>query len=296
MQSLNWDDLRLFLAVARAGKLNSAAAKLKLDHSTVARRLKGLEAAMGSLLVHRSPQGITLTPGGQVLLSHAERIEAEMLTAADAVGAQRLEISGAVRVVTPEAFGAWFLAPRLHGLYERHPGIELELVPDTRHVSLSKREADLMVTLTPPTQGRLVTSKLVDYQLGLYASHDYLKTKAMPVTIDDLRDSPFVWYIDDLLDVPELKFLDSVISDARTVFRSSSITAQHNAIASGLGFGLLHDFVARQDTRLSCVLPNLVAVRRAYWLSIHADHQRLPRVRAVADFIAATVRESRAMF
>jgi DNA-binding transcriptional LysR family regulator len=296
MRSLNWDDLRIFLAVARAGKLNTAAAKLALDHSTVARRINGLEAAIGSLLIHRSPQGITLTPGGQVLLAHAERIEAEMFTAADAVGSQGLEISGAVRVVTPEAFGAWFLATRLQGLYDRHPGIELELVPDTRQVSLSKREADLMVTLTRPTQGRLVTSKLVDYQLGLYASREYLKDKPQPTVIDDLRDSPFVWYIDDLLDVPELKFLDSVMSDARTVFRSSSITAQHNAIASGLGFGLLHDFVARQDARLSPVLPDLVTVRRAYWLSIHADHQRLPRVRAVADFITATVREARSIF
>jgi DNA-binding transcriptional LysR family regulator len=296
MQSLNWDDLRLFLSVARAGRLVSAAKRLALDHSTIARRISALETGLGVRLLDRSPRGVLLTDAGRALMAHAERMEAEAIGASSLVRDADAQLSGTVRLATPEAFGAWFLAPRLSEFYARHPGIELELVPDTRQVSLSRREADLMVTLTRPRRGRLVTRKLSDYSLGLYASCNYMAENPGVECIDDLSTRPLIWYIDDLIDMPELRFLDSVVANARTVFRSSSITAQHNAIASGLGLGLLHKFVAGQDERLVSVLPEAIHIERTYWLAIHADNQRLPRVRAVADFVIGIVREAKSLF
>jgi len=284
---MNWDDLRIFLAVARTGGLLSAARRLGIDHTTVARRLSALEAAVGARLVDRSPRGARLTDAGLKLLQHAERIEAEALAAGAGLGAADHQPAGAVRLATPEAFGAWLVAPQAKALHERHPGIQLELVPEARAVNLSKREADIAVTLARPARGRLYSRKLTDYRLGLYASRSYLE-RAGPITVPSaLKDHPLAWYIDDLIDIPELRFLDQIVEGARPVFRSSSIAAQQAAVASGLGLGVLHVFAAEQVPELVRVLPDAVEIRRSYWLVLHADQRHLPRIRVVADFLAA---------
>ena len=289
MQSLNWDDIRVFLAVARAGRLQAAGRLLALDHSTVARRMGSLEAAIGARLIDRSPRGIVLTHAGDVLRDHAERMEIEMIGASAAVGADTGTVAGSVRLATPEAFGTYLVAPNVHLLHARHPTIELELAPESRSVSLSRREADIAIGLTRPPRGRLVARRLIDYRLGLYAARDYLDQHAAIDTVEAVKAHPLVWYIDELIDIPELRYFDQIVSDAPTVFRSSSIAAQQAAVANGLGLGVLHVFAAEQDTRLQRVLPEL-EVTRSYWLLMHADQQRLPRIRAVVDFLDDVVR------
>jgi len=289
MQSLNWDDIRVFLAVARAGRLQAAGRLLALDHSTVARRMGSLEAAIGARLIDRSPRGIVLTHAGDVLRDHAERIEIEMIGASAAVGADTGTVAGSVRLATPEAFGTYLVAPNVHLLHARHPTIELELAPESRSVSLSRREADIAIGLTRPPRGRLVARRLIDYRLGLYAARDYLDQHAAIDTVEAVKAHPLVWYIDELIDIPELRYFDQIVSDAPTVFRSSSIAAQQAAVANGLGLGVLHVFAAEQDSRLQRVLPEL-EVTRSYWLLMHADQQRLPRIRAVVDFLDDVVR------
>jgi len=289
MQSLNWDDIRVFLAVARAGRLQAAGRLLALDHSTVARRMGSLEAAIGARLIDRSPRGIVLTHAGDVLRDHAERMEIEMIGASAAVGADTGTVAGSVRLATPEAFGTYLVAPNVHLLHARHPTIELELAPESRSVSLSRREADIAIGLTRPPRGRLVARRLIDYRLGLYAARDYLDQHAAIDTVEAVKAHPLVWYIDELIDIPELRYFDQIVSDAPTVFRSSSIAAQQAAVANGLGLGVLHVFAAEQDSRLRRVLPEL-EVTRSYWLLMHADQQRLPRIRAVVDFLDDVVR------
>ena len=289
MQSLNWDDIRVFLAVARAGRLQAAGRLLGLDHSTVARRMGSLEAAIGARLIDRSPRGIVLTHAGDVLRDHAERMEIEMIGASAAVGADTGTVAGSVRLATPEAFGTYLVAPNVHLLHARHPTIELELSPESRSVSLSRREADIAIGLTRPPRGRLVARRLIDYRLGLYAARDYLDQHAAIDTVEAVKAHPLVWYIDELIDIPELRYFDQIVSDAPTVFRSSSIAAQQAAVANGLGLGVLHVFAAEQDSRLQRVLPEL-EVTRSYWLLMHADQQRLPRIRAVVDFLDDVVR------
>jgi DNA-binding transcriptional LysR family regulator len=293
---MNWDDLRIFLAVARSGGLVSAARRLGVDHTTVARRLTALETALGARLVHRSPRGARLTDAGEGFIGHAERMEAEALAAAGVFGASDQQLSGVVRLATPEAFGTFLVAPNVKSFYARHPHIQLELVPEGRAVNLSKREADLAVSLARPQQERLYAQKLVDYRLGLYAARAYLETAAPLTDLRMLGSHPMVWYIDELIDIPELRYLGQVAGDVPTVFRSSSIAAQQAAVASGLGLGVLHVFAAEQDPRLVRVLPEAVAIERSYWLVLHADQRRLPRVRAVADFLHDLVRESRGRF
>jgi len=296
MHSWRWDDLRLFLAVSREGRLIAAGRVLGLDHTTVARRLTALEGAIGSRLFDRSPRGVTLTGAGLALVAFAERMETEVEAAAAALGGQDARISGTVRLATPDAFGTYIVAPHAARLHALHPHLELELAPQSRLVSLTRREADIAVTLNRPPRGRLLTRKLTDYRLGLYASADYLARCGLIEDMRDIARHPLVWYIDELIDMPELRFLDQIVQDARPAFRSSSIVAQQHAVAGGLGLGILHVFAAEQDPRLVRLLPESVEVRRSYWLVTHADQRDMPRIRAVTAFLDALIQDNRMRF
>src|SRR5262249_31674422 len=262
----NWDDLRLFLVASRDRSFVAAGRRMQIDQTTVARRLAGLEEAIGTALFHRSPRGIALTEAGVSLGEHAERIETEGMAASARLEEREGEIVGTVRLATPEAFGTFLVAPNASQLHARHPDLQLELVPESRAVSLSSREADLAVVLNRPPRGRLVARKLTDYRLGLYSAAGYLATHPPILDLDTARTHPFVWYIDEMIDIPELRYFDQVVAGSATAFRSSSIAAQHEAVANGLGLGILHVFAADADSRLVRVLPKSVQVTRSYWL------------------------------
>ncbi|CAN5560767.1 LysR substrate-binding domain-containing protein [soil metagenome] len=275
--------------MVRAGRV------LGIDHTTVSRRLSALEREIGAVLIERSPRGIAMTPTGLALVGHAERIEAEVYSATSDIAERDAEISGTVRLATPEAFGTYLVAPHIAQLHRRFPRLELELAPESRAVSLSKREADIAIMLRPPERGRLIVRRLIDYRIGLYASHAFLD-RAGEITPETLSQHPFVSYIDGLIDMPELRFLDQIAPDAWAPFRSSSISAQHAAVRAGMGIGALHAFAADDDPELRRILPDAVEVRRSYWLVVHNDQQRTPKLRAVIDFLTALVEEQRARF
>src|SRR3954454_1231589 len=204
MSAFDWDDLRFFLAVARSGRLTVAARRLEADHTTVSRRLLALETALKAKLFERKPQGYSLTEQGERLLAKAESMESQALAISAEVGGSDLALSGTVRVRAPDGFGTYFLAPELGALAERHPGLTLQLVALPRTFSLSKREADIAVTLEQPTEGRLVSRKLTDYRLRLYASRDYLDRHGPVTELADLSGKTLVTYVADLLYSPVL--------------------------------------------------------------------------------------------
>jgi DNA-binding transcriptional LysR family regulator len=293
---LNWDDLRLFLAASRDRSFVAAGRRMQIDQTTVARRLSALEEVVGSSLFHRTPRGIALTEAGVSLLTHAEKMEAEVIEAGARLEEREGEITGTVRLATPEAFGTFLVAPNATTLHARHPDLQLELVPESRVVSLSSREADLAVALNRPPRGRLVAWKLTDYRLGLYGAADYVAAHPPIEDLNAARTHPFVWYIDEMIDIPELRYFDQIVAGSATVFRSSSIAAQHEAVANGLGLGILHAFAADSDPRLVRVLARSVEVARSYWLVVHKEQQRLPRIRAVIDFLTEVVTRNRRRF
>jgi DNA-binding transcriptional LysR family regulator len=159
---MNWDDVRIFLAVARAGQILGAARRLELNHATVSRRVAALEGSLGARLFRRLTTGSELTPAGERFLEIAERMEADMLAARAEVSGGAGDVSGTVRIGAPDGFGVAFLAPRLGALTELHPDLKIQLVPVPRSFSLSRREADIAITTERPTEGRLVAAKLVD--------------------------------------------------------------------------------------------------------------------------------------
>jgi DNA-binding transcriptional LysR family regulator len=291
---MNWDDARIFLAVARAQQILAAARSLGLNHATVARRLDALERALGTRLVTRTPVGSTLTIDGERLLPHAERIESEVIAAREATGASSTDIAGVVRVGAPDGFGVGYLAPRLGKLLDRHPALRIELVPAPRSFSLSRREADLAVTLERPREGRLVAQKLVAYTLGLYAAKDYLGAFGTPRKVADLAGHRLVGYVEDLLYSVSLDYAGEFYSGWRSVLSVSTAMGQVEAVRAGAGIGILHRFMAR-PSGLTAVLPSMVA-GRDYWLVVHEDLRSIRRVVLVADFIREEVRKDRALF
>lgn len=292
---MNWDDVRVFLAVARTGQLLAAARHLRVNHATVARRLGALEEALGTRLVNRRTNGCELTSEGEVLLARAEIMEGAALGARADIGGSDGAISGTVRIGAPDGFGVAFLAPRLGSLKRRHPQLRIQLVPVPRSFSLSKREADIAITTARPTEGRLVARKLVDYRLGLYASADYIERHGSPVALGELRQHSLVGYVDDLIFTPSLDFAREIWKDWRSDVEVSSAIGQTEAVKGGAGIGILHDFIARGIPGLVPVLPELSVVR-SYWTVVHEDMKAIRRVGAASEFIAREVHACRALF
>ena len=285
----DWNDLRYFLELSRQGKLVRAAARLHVDHTTVSRRITALEKQLDVRLFDKSPSGYQLTDAGQRLLPLAEQIESASHRLYQDIAGKDARLGGTVRVAAPEALGTQVIARHVAAFRRQHPDIEIELVAETRRMSLSKREADIAISFSRPDSGRLIAWKLCDYRLRLYATREYLAAHAPIETPEDLAGHDFVSYIDDLIEMPELRFFDSTVRNVNVVFRSTNVSAQFNATLDGIGLGLVHCFMAQREPRLQVVLPTQVSVERTYWLLVHEDLRHVARVDAVCDFLTRTL-------
>lgn len=292
---MNWDDVRIFLAVARAGQILGAARRLDLNHATVARRLGALETALGARLFRRQTTGSELTEAGRLFLEAAERTEAEMLAAAAMLAGEGEAISGSVRIGAPDGFGTAFLAPRLKGLADAHPRLDVQLVPVPRSFSLSRREADIAITTERPAEGRLVAAKLTDYSLGLYASRDYAARNGLPGAAAELSGHRLVGYVPDLLASASLDYAAEFAPEWRARLSVSSALGQVEAVRSGAGIGILHAFIARTHADLVAV-EGIAPIRRAYWLVFHESLRHARTVQATAAFIGKAVEGERGLF
>lgn len=291
----DWNDLRYFLELSRQGKLVRAASRLHVDHTTVSRRITALEKQLDVRLFDKSPRGYQLTDAGWRLLPLAEQIETQSNQLYQDIAGKDARLGGTVRVATPEALGSQVIARHVTGFRREHPDIEIELVAETRRMSLSKREADIAISLSRPESGRLIAWKLCDYRLRLYASGDYLAAHAPIETVDDLAAHGFVSYIDDLIEMPELRFFEKMIKNANVVFRSTNVSAQYNAILDGIGLGFVHCFSAAREPLLQAILPGQISVVRTYWLLVHEDLRQVARVDAVCEFLTRILGENPAL-
>ena len=292
---MNWDDVRIFLAVARTGQILAASKRLGVNHATLSRRLTALEEALRTRLFIRRTNGCELTAEGEVFLNSAERMETEMLAAQANLGRTDTAIAGTVRIGAPDGFGVSFLAPRLGRLLDRHPELRIQLVPVPRSFSLSQREADIAVTLERPEQGRLVSSKLTDYTLGLYASRAYVEAHGAPADAEALKHHPRIGYVEDLLFSQSLNLTGEVMRNWNAGFEISSAIGQTEAVRSGAGIGILHNYVARQYPELVRVMSD-TSIQRTYWTIFHESARDLARVRIVANFLHEIVREERSIW
>ena len=282
---LDWDNTRIFLAVARTGQMLGAARKLGLDHATVSRRIANLEAGLGVKLIERRTNGCVLTATGETFLASVERIETELLRAQAALTGADVAVTGNVRVGAPDGFGTFVLARSFGGLMDEHPGLNVQLVPLPRAFSLAKREADIAVTIDRPVEGRLTVRKLTDYTLSLYASREFLA--AHPEAATEPRTCRVVSYVPDLIFSPALDYLGEFGLAGSAKFECAGMIGQMEAVRAGAGIGVLHDYSARNFSDLVRIAPERRVVR-SYWIVTHDDVKDFARVRLVHDHIVAT--------
>ena len=294
MQAIDWSDLQVFLTVARAGQLGRAGTLLGVNGTTVARRIRRLEQRLGSILFEQTRDGQVLTEAGERLRDHVEAMAGAAGQIGDTNGAGSSTLSGAIRISVAEGLGSWFLARHAPEFSHAHPNLTLDLVASSGFLSLTKREADIAVMLSRPRTGALISGKLSDYTLKLFASRSYLAQHGTPQSSADLAQGHrFIGYIPDLIYAPELRYLDEVQAGLVARLRSSSINAQYHLIAAHGGIGVLPSFIGVSDPDLEVVLPDFRIVR-TFWLVTHKDTHQLARVRAGREWIAEMARRHRA--
>lgn len=292
LQHMNWDRLHYFLTVAQQGTLTRAAHVLKVDATTVSRKISALEKQLGERLFERAPNGFLLSAAGRNLMPHAE---AMARSAALVEGARQDEngLSGQLRLSLSEGFGSHFVAARLPKFLAANPALEVDLVASTGFLNPSRREADVAILLAQPRKGPLIARRIANYQLGLFIPADrpdwVSRAEGGPISGSDL---PVVGYIPDILYAPELDYLGELEPGLKASARSSSIIAQSRMIASGGGIGILPCFLAAHDPALRRVRHDFV-IKRSFWLTVHQDIAPQPRIRAIIDWLEHQIWDAR---
>lgn len=286
----NWDDLRFFLAAARAGSLSAAGKALGVDTATVGRRIARLETRLRATLMTRSAGGVETNAAGARLLQAASEAEAAMR--ATFAEATRDTAGGTVRISAAEGFGTAVIAPALPALRAAKPGLEIELAANPGFLSPATREVDIAITLSPPEDARLQAEPLTDYQLALYASPAFVARHGERKSVADLAGLDIVGYVEDLIYAPELRYLDEIGIARRPALASSSIRAQREMIHAGGGVGVLPCFLSDGLVRL-CRKDALLT--RRFWLATHRDIADTMRVKAVKAWVRKLAREKRGM-
>ncbi|NDV52458.1 MULTISPECIES: LysR family transcriptional regulator [unclassified Salipiger] len=285
----NWDDLRIFLAVARGESLSAAGRVLRMDPATVGRRVARLEQALGHPLFAKSPQGYTLSEAGARLLVHAESAEQALGQGAQALMGSSEGFAGQIRIGAPDGCANFLLPQVCAKIAEANPGLDLQIVSLPRVVNLSRREADMAIAVSAPTAGRLVVQKISDYRLHLAASEQYLAQHPPIRSRADLQRHRIVGYIPDMIFDRELDYLADLGLD-RVRLASNSVAVQFHWLRLGAGLGIVHDFALPAARGLCRVLPEEVSLTRSFYLVRHADDRRHARLNGLAALLADSVR------
>jgi DNA-binding transcriptional LysR family regulator len=285
-----WNDVPFFLELARQGRLGPTARRLSVDHTTVSRRVAELEKSLDQKLFERTADGFVLTEAGARLQPLAEAMEQQALVIA---AGNSPTVAGRVRVASMEGIASQYIAWHLPAITASHPELLVELVTSPYLINLTKREADVSLSFTPPRGPRLQIRQIGSFALFLYAAPAYLAAHGTPAAPEDLAGHGFIDYVEDLVQIPEVHWLLDVVSSPRVCFRSSSLYAQATAAAAGAGLVLLPSFAGEMDPRLVPVLKPSVRAERPIYLGVHEDLAWLPRVRAVVRALEKQVAADR---
>lgn len=285
---MDWDDLRLFLAVARSESLSAAGKGLRLDPATVGRRVARLEQAVGQRLFLKSPQGYALTDEGLRLLPHAERAEGAALAAAEDFRGASQGLSGQIRLGAPDGCANYLLPQVLARIADDNPGLDVQVVALPRVFNLSRREADLAIGVSRPEAGRLTVQKVADYHLHLAAARGYLARHGVPQTVEALGAHRLIGYIPDMIFDKELDYLTG-LGIGRVQLASNAVPVQLMWLRAGAGVGMVHAFAMPFAPELAPILPE-VRLTRAFWLIRHEGDARSARLDRFADLLVAGIR------
>lgn len=285
----SWDDLRIFLAVARGESLSAAGRVLRMDPATVGRRVARLEQSLGAALFVKSPQGYALSEAGTRMLRHAEAAEQAQSLAAEAVRGGTDTLAGQIRIGAPDGCANFLLPQVCAKISADNPDLDLQIVALPRVVNLSRREADMAIAVSPPTAGRLVVQKITDYKLHLAGAEPYL-SRCQPVhEVADLSAHRIIGYIPDMIFDKELDYLGELGLE-RVPLASNSVAVQFHWIRQGAGLGIVHDFALPVAPDLRRILVDQVSLTRSFYLVRHSDDRRLERLNRFAQALVEEMR------
>ncbi|WP_136442728.1 LysR family transcriptional regulator [Pacificoceanicola onchidii] len=287
--SESWDDLRIFLAVARGESLSAAGRLLRMDPATVGRRIARLEQGLGAALFVKSQQGYALSESGARMLRYAEQAERAQALASEAVRGAGEGLSGQVRIGAPDGCANYLLPQVCAAIADENPDLEVQIVALPRVVNLSQREADIAIAVSAPTAGRLVVQKITDYKLHLAASERYLSQHAPIQSVSDLHGHRITGYIPDMIFDKELDYLGD-LGLTRVPLASNSVSVQFNWVRQGAGLGIVHDFALPTAPDLRRILTDEVSLTRSFYLVRHTDDRRHARMNRFAKALVDGMR------
>ncbi len=286
---MNWNDIKIFLQVARTQRLSAAALSLNVDSSTVSRRLHQLEKDLQVRLFERGADGHQLTEQGLQLLQSSQLMEQTFQGCVAQLQGGDLELSGSVKLGTTEAFGSFFVVPNMAAFNQQHQQIHVEILPLPRVIKLSQHEADIAITIGKPRNTSYIVNKLTDYRLRLYASKHYLRQHSIH-SFDDLAQQRWIGYVDSMDFNQQLSFLHDIFPQVQPVIKSSSAVAQYMAVKNGLGIAILPCFMAESDPDLQCLFVDEIDITRDFYLVAHPDNKHIKRVEMLWDYLKEQAR------
>ena len=287
MHSFDWNDLRYFLAIHREGTLAAAARRLRVQHSTVGRRLESLEKALGASLFTRTPDGFLITEAGAAILALAENAERSLTAIEQRVAGTDERLAGVVRVTTSEALSG-FLVRHLAELHTRHPGLIVEVLSGNRSFDLSRGEADIALRITATTQPDLICKRIGDVGWALYGAESYVQRCGAPPSAIELSGHDVIAFDETMANIPGALWLKDHGAGTNVILRGNSIVAVLNAAIIGMGLAVLPCFLAEAEPTLRRLAPEVLGTREI-WLVFHPDVARIARVRCVIDFVTEIV-------
>jgi DNA-binding transcriptional LysR family regulator len=290
----DWNDLRHFLAVARHGSTIQAAKALGINQSTVQRRIAELERQLGRQLFERRPDGYRLTALGEELRPIAERVETDITDFARHVAASDTELAGTIRVTCPETAGYRIMQSPLLGAFHRlYPRLRVELVMVDRVLDLARGEADIAFRTAVPQDDALVARKIAEVPWAVFASRSYIERRGSPKTLEEIKDHDVVGFDGPIADHPVARWMKTVAPHACVAARCTSTPALVLAVKSGAGMSALPIIAVEHEPELVRLFDSIPELRLPFYLIIHRDLRRTPRVRAFCDFVTSEIKAFR---
>jgi DNA-binding transcriptional LysR family regulator len=286
---VDWDDLRFFLVVARLRTLSAASRELRVSQPTVGRRIAALERRLGAKLFVRRSDGFVLSNSGKHVLAHAEQMEQDALAVERRVSGRDEGLEGPVRITASEWLVTRVLSPVLRPLVAQHPRLVIELIADQQHVNLARREADLALRPRRFEHDTIVQRATAKLGFGLYAARSYLAERGTPKAGDG-RGHVLIAMTEDAGDVARA-WLKTILPDAAPAIRTNGRDAMLALATAGVGLACLARLVADDVPSLKRIETSHAPPTPTLWMGMHRDVRSTPRVRAVASFLVARLRE-----
>ncbi|MBO9122831.1 MULTISPECIES: LysR family transcriptional regulator [unclassified Rhizobium] len=277
---MEWSDLRLFLAIARLGTLGAAARSLGLTQPTMGRRLRALEAALGQTLFQRTADGFVLTDEGVAVFAHAERIEEEALALQRELAGTASDLTGFLRLSSSDWFGTHLLAPVIAEFSLAYPKVVVELLTDSRLLSLSRREADLVFRIAPFTEPEVISRRLLRIEYGLYIK------RGLPHPVAGGGEGARLVTMDEAFGgMPDVSWLQRLLPKASIALRSNNRDVQATLCANGAGLAVLPRPLGDSLAAIERVDLGEPPPGRDTWVGYHRDMKRMARLRALLDHV-----------